>query len=360
MQATAIRPMMPYSPSDFSHSPLLVFYEMTRACNLRCVHCRANAQPHRHPNELNTELSRQLMRQLTDFERPPLLVLTGGDPFKRPDLFELVAYARSLGLTVALSPSATPLVTDQAIENLWRVGVHRMAMSLDGADAATHDGFRRVPGSFERTLRIIAKARSVGLPIQVNTTIARHNVEQVDAIADLLDGLDIELWSVFFLVPTGRALAEQRISPSQYEAVFEKLLKNSLSRSYIVKTTEAPHYRRFVSMKAGGAPKLTGRLVGTNDGMGVMFVSHVGEIFPSGFLPLHCGTFPQDSVVDVYRNHRIFRTLRDHDLLRGKCGRCEFRQICGGSRARAYALSGDPMAAEPDCTYLPAGTQSIN
>jgi radical SAM protein with 4Fe4S-binding SPASM domain len=348
------QPSAPYSSSDFSHSPLVVFYEMTRACNLKCVHCRADAQRRRHPDELSTNLARQLIQQLTDFPLPPLLVLTGGDPFKRPDLFELIQWARSLGLTTALSPSATPLVTDAAIQSLTQAGLHRLAMSLDGVDPATHDGFRRVPGSFDRTLRIIKKARSENLPVQVNTTVSIHNVEQIDAIGDLLETLDIELWSIFFLIPTGRGLAQQRISPPQYETVFEKIWKHSRSRSFAIKTTEAPHYRRYVSMKSDGLPMQAGRFVGTNDGKGVMFFSHVGEIFPSGFLPSHCGTFPHDSVVDAYQNHPTFKALRNPDRLGGKCGRCEFREICGGSRARAFALTGDLMAAEPDCVYLPS------
>ena len=306
---------------------------------------------HRHPDELTTDQSRELIAQLIEFPRPPLLVFTGGDPFKRPDLFEMISFARSLGLTVALSPSATPLVTDRAIECLQQVGLHRMSMSLDGATAATHDGFRRVPGSFERTLRIIQRAKSVGLPMQVNTTIARHNVEDVDAIAELLDGFDIELWSVFFLVPTGRGLAEQRIAPIQYEQVFEKLLQQSAKRRYRIKTTEAPHYRRFIANSSGGGAAASVESLGTNDGKGVMFISHVGEIFPSGFLPLNCGTFPRDSVVDAYTTHPTFLKFRNPDALEGKCGQCNYRHLCGGSRARAYALTGRMMAAEPDCVY---------
>jgi radical SAM protein with 4Fe4S-binding SPASM domain len=191
--------------------------------------------------------------------------------------------------------------------------------------------------------------------MQVNTTITRHNFQQVDAMAELLAGLDILLWSVFFLIPTGRALAQPRIDPADYEVVFEKLWQQTTRQTYGIKTTEAPHYRRYLSIKSGAAPRLTGRQVGTNDGKGVMFVSHVGEIFPSGFLPIHCGRFPRDSVVDVYQNHPLFRDLRNPDALRGKCGVCEFRPICGGSRSRAYAVSGDPLAAEPDCVYLPQG-----
>jgi MoaA/NifB/PqqE/SkfB family radical SAM enzyme len=345
-----------YTSADFDHSPLVVFYEMTRACNLKCVHCRADAQRRRDPNELDTETAKLLFCQFAQFPKPPLLVLTGGDPLKRPDVFELIAHARSIGLDVAMTPSATPLVTSDVVHRLHDAGLHRLAVSLDGKDAATHDGFRRVPGSFARTLRIINDARACGLPVQVNTTIARHNADQVDEIAELLGPMKIVLWSVFFLIPTGRALAEQRIAPEDYEVLFEKLSRHAGRHSYAIKTTEAPHYRRFLLQRAaasGAARPAPSPMIGTNDGKGVLFISHVGEICPTGFLPIECGRFPADSVVRVYQESPLFRSLRDPDQLKGKCGVCDFRAICGGSRARAYALTGDPLAAEPDCAYVP-------
>jgi MoaA/NifB/PqqE/SkfB family radical SAM enzyme len=345
-----------YTCDDFDHSPLIVFYETTRACDLMCVHCRADAQRQCHPHELTTRQAELLIDDLTHFPRPPLLVLTGGDPIKRPDVFELIEHARVRGLEVAMTPSATPLVTKRAIRRLKDAGLHRLAVSLDGADAATHDGFRRVRGSFDRTLEIIADARAVDLPVQINTTIARHNLGQVDAIAERLSSLDIVLWSVFFLVPTGRAMKDQRITPEEYEQVFEKLWEQGRRQPYAIKTTEAPHYRRFLlqRLKASGAPvRLGGPHIGTNDGRGIAFVSHTGEIFASGFLPILCGRFPSDSVVRVYQESPVFRSLRDADLLGGKCGACEFRQVCGGSRARAFAMTNDYLEAEPDCAYIP-------
>jgi radical SAM protein len=351
-----------YTRDDFVHSPLLVFYEITRACHLLCRHCRARAQRHRHPQELTTQQARRLVDELTRFPKPPLLVFTGGDPIMRGDIFHLVRYAAQAGLSVAMSPSATPLVSFQAVYRLKEAGLHRLAVSLDGADAITHDGFRRVPRSFQRTLEIIADARRCGLPVQINTTIASHNVQQVDAMADLLAGLDIALWSVFFLIPTGRARPQQRISAAECEAVFQKLFAHAQHQPYAIKTTEAPHYRRFMLQQARGAatpaaggPARVGPLVGTNDGKGVMFVSHVGEIYPSGFLPICCGCFPLDSLVRVYQESELFKSLRDPSRLGGKCGRCEYRDVCGGSRARAYALTGDPLAAEPDCAFVGGG-----
>ncbi|MFW6059452.1 MAG: TIGR04053 family radical SAM/SPASM domain-containing protein [Phycisphaeraceae bacterium] len=346
----------PYTADDFAHSPFLVFYEVTRACDLVCQHCRACAQPRRHPKELPREQSIELLQQLATFPKPPLLVFTGGDPFKREDLAEMVEFARRQGLTVALTPSATPLVTAAALQRLQQAGLHRLAFSLDGADARTHDTFRGTTGSFARTLELLTLARQLGLPLQVNTTITQRNVDQIDAMADMLADRQIALWSVFFLVPVGRGLAEQRVTPMQYEYAFARLWHHARMQPFAIKTTEAPHYRRFVLQRAGdpqGQRDAQRAPLGVNDGKGVMFVSHTGQIFPSGFLPLECGRFPRDSVVDVYQHHPTFRALRDPDRLEGKCGTCEYRHVCGGSRARAYAVTRNPLAAEPDCLYMP-------
>jgi radical SAM protein len=345
-----------YTALDFPLSPLVVFYEVTRACNLLCRHCRAEAQPHSHPLELDTRTSLSLIDDLVKFPKPPLLVLTGGDPIKRRDVFDIVHHAVASGLKTAMTPSATKLANTRAVVQLKQAGLHRLAVSLDGADADTHDGFRRVPGSYQRTLEIIADAAACGLPLQINTTIARHNFHQIDAIADVLAAFPIVLWSVFFLVPTGRALADQRITADEFEVAFEKLFRQSGRQKYAIKTTEAPHYRRFMmeKMKRRGTSSDSLRLpniVGTNDGRGVMFISHIGEIFPSGFLPVECGRFPRDSVVHTYQHSPLFVDLRDPAKLKGKCGVCHYRDICGGSRARAFGLTGDPLAAEPDCAY---------
>lgn len=351
-----------YTQEDFKHSPFLVFYEVTRACDLLCKHCRAYAQPKRHPLELTTTQSKTLIEQLAAFPKRPLLVLTGGDPMKRADIYELIEYAVATGLRVAMTPSATPLVTAETVAGLKQAGVSRLAVSLDGADAETHDAFRRVPESYARTLRIIEDAHAVGLPVQVNTTITRRNVHQVDAMAELLAAQGIVLWSIFFLIPVGRGRSEERIAADQYEIVFEQLWEHALRQPYGIKTTEAHHYRRFVLQRQGdpqrnpdGARDRIQRApLGVNDGKGVMFVGHTGRIYPSGFMPILCGRFPADSVIDVYQANPTFQALRDGDRLKGKCGVCEYRHICGGSRARAYAITGDPLAAEPDCVYIPA------
>lgn len=358
----------PYTRRDFDHSPMIVFYEMTRACDLACVHCRADAQRTCHPDEMSAGQARELVDELLRFGRPPLLVLTGGDPLKRADVFDLVDYCRARGVAVAMTPSATPLVTRAALRRLKTSGLHRLAVSLDGADAATHDAFRGVAGSFARTQEIMADAKAIELPLQVNVTIGRHNVGQLDAVLELAAGAAACLCSIFFIVPTGRATAETRLGAEECEAVFEKLWRWQRSGRLPIKTTEAPHYRRYVLQRQktersnGGASGRPGGgmagQIGTNDGRGILFVSHTGEIYPSGFLPIRAGQWPLDSLVKVYRESAVFRALRDASRLGGKCGVCEYREICGGSRARAFGLTGDPLAAEPDCVYEPQGVQA--
>lgn len=358
------RSLPQYKPFDFAVSPFIVFWEITQACDLVCRHCRASAQPDRHPEEIEGDLCHELIRQIAQFPRKPTLILTGGDPMKRNDIFDLIEWSTRAGLTVAMTPSATPLVTLKALHQLKNAGLSRIAFSLDGADASTHDGIRGVSGSFERTVWMIRNANAVGLPVQVNTTISRRNVNQVDTIAQFLSHFNINLWSVFFLIPVGRGMNEERIEPKQYEEVFQSLWQLAQTMPYAIKTTEAPHYRRFVLQRgenpqqgategAGSSRSPWRAPLGLNDGKGCMFISHRGELFPSGFLPVEAGRFPRDSIISVYQDAPIFKALRNPDALGGKCGRCEFRKICGGSRARAFALTGDYLAAEPDCVYEP-------
>lgn len=355
-----------YSETDFDVSPLMFYYELTQACDLVCEHCRASAQKEPHAEELPTEWSQRLIDQVATFPRPPTLVLTGGDPLKRADIYTLIGHATRAGLQVALTPSATPLATCEAFQAARAAGVQRLGISLDGADAATHDAFRGWSGSFERTLQMLDNARRLELPVQVNTSITRRNFHQIDALAELLASRGIAMWSVFFLIPVGRGLTQERITPPEYEEAFEKLWQHARCQPYGVKTTEAPHYRRYVlehsgdplagpGGRAGHAHRGHRAPLGVWDGRGVMFVSHNGEIYPAGFLPIVCGRFPDQSVVATYQDHPTFRTLRNPDLFKGKCGLCEYRRVCGGSRARAYAVTGDPLESEPDCVYEPQG-----
>lgn len=347
-----------YTAADFALSPLMFYYEVTLACDLVCKHCRALAQEQPAADELTTDQAKKLIEQVASFPRKPTLVFTGGDPLKRSDLFELIRHANLCGLQTALTPSATPLATREAFERICEAGVRHLGISLDGVNAVAHDAFRGVEGSFQRTLDMLDFARQLKMPVQVNTTITRRNIDQIDALAELLAERGIAMWSLFFLVPVGRGIEEQRISPDEYEAVFERLWRLAGRMPFAIKTTEAPHYRRFVLQRGGdplagpeGTSKNRRAPLGVWDGRGVMFVNHRGEIFPAGFLPAACGRFPTDSVVAAYQQHPTFLALRDPDQFRGACGRCEYRHVCGGSRARAYALTGDFLETDPDCAY---------
>ncbi len=358
---------------NFDERPFIVIWETTQACDLACVHCRACAQPARNPMELSTEQARNLIDEVAAM-RAPLFVMTGGDPLKRPDIYELVSHAAAKGVRPSLTPSATPLLTREAVHKLKENGLARLAISLDGPTAAIHDAFRRVPGSFQWTIDAVKYAHEVGLPVQINTTITRHNLEQLDDMIALLETLGIVLWSVFFLVPTGRGSGVDLISADEFEQVFEKLYQTARRVKFDIKSTEAQHYRRYLLQKrtelrkAGvtdeaqlptilGMPRDTddiGRAPkGINDGKGFVFVSHQGEVFPSGFLPVSAGNVKRQSLAELYRHSPLFTALRDAENLNGKCGVCEYRQICGGSRARAYALTGDLFAEEPCCSYQP-------
>jgi radical SAM protein len=345
---------------SFDQAPFLVIWEVTQACDLACVHCRASAQPMRHPMELTTEQGFQLLESVKSFG-DPLMVFTGGDPLKRPDLFALLEKSSNLGLRTTVTPSATPLLTAAAILQFQLCGVKRMAVSLDGPDAESHDGFRRVSGSFIRTLYALETARRMGLETQVNTTVTRHNRARLLEIAHVVEHSGARLWSVFFLVPTGRAAVADDISAEDYEEVFGFLYELSKEVPFDIKTTEAQHYRRVVAQRQkldGGRvgalmPNSIARQAGINDGKGLVFVSHTGEIYPSGFLPISAGNVRRDSLVNVYRHSPLFRALRDSASLGGKCRLCEYRNLCGGSRSRAYALTGDYLAEELRCVYEP-------
>jgi AdoMet-dependent heme synthase len=344
----------------FAKTPFIVFWETTRACDLVCVHCRACAIPRRDPRELSTQEGKDLLTEIRDMGCP-LVVLTGGDPAKRPDLVELVRHGNAEGLRMALTPSATPLIDRSLLESLRDAGLARLAVSLDGATAATHDGFRGVQGSFDRTFEILRAARELGLTTQINTTISEHNIDDLERIAALCADLDIELWSVFLLVPTGRGVDLDILDPDRVESLLQRLARIAPMAPFDVKTTAAPHFRRILLQQKVARDDITGLSEdgigraprGVNDGQGIAFVSHVGDIYPSGFLPIRCGNVRDGGLTRTYRMHPLFRELRDPDLLGGKCGVCEFRRVCGGSRARAHAMNGDPLSYDPSCAYLP-------
>ncbi|MBI3091188.1 MAG: TIGR04053 family radical SAM/SPASM domain-containing protein [Candidatus Tectomicrobia bacterium] len=378
----------PFVDLDFTQSPFIVIWEVTRACDLACVHCRAEAMPTRHPLEFTTEEGFALLDEMRRFGRP-LLVLTGGDPMKRPDVYDFIEYGSKLGLRVTMTPSGTPLMTKEVIARCQEKGLTHLAVSLDGPTRETHDAFRRVDGSFDWTLNILRWARELNVSTQINTTVTRHNLNVFDALRDLIEPLGILLWSVFFLVPTGRGRAEDEVSAEDYERVFATLYELTKTASFDIKTTAAPHYRRYVVQQRAAerkaarlagqadsqAPFLTGGIgfamagglgggisraaKSVNDANGFVFISHTGDVYPSGFLPLSGGNVRRRSLVDIYRHSELFTTLRDYDQLKGKCGVCEFVSICGGSRARAYGMFGDYLESDPFCAYIPTPYQRL-
>jgi len=346
---------------NFDQAPMLVIWEVTQACDLACVHCRASAQSERSAGELSTEQGYRLLDEIRSFGNP-LMVFTGGDPLKRPDLYELIRYSVKIGLRTNVTPSATPLLTAEAIEGFQAAGIARMAISLDGPDAATHDEFRGIPGTFDRAMLALRHARDIGLDTQLQTTVTRRNMGRLAEVAEIAKEVRTKMWSLFFLIVTGRAEEGDDLLAPEYEQVFEFLYELSKTAPFGVKTTEAMHYRRYVAQRikaehgATENPNAQGvawRTAGVSDGKGFVFVSHTGEIFPSGFFPVSGGNVLDDSLTDIYRNSDMFVTLRDTSQRRGKCGICEYRNICGGSRSRAYALSGDFLAEDPRCIYQP-------
>lgn len=360
---------------DFNKDPFIVIWELTRACQLKCLHCRAEAQYRRDPRELSFGEGKQLIDQIYEMNNP-MLVFTGGDPLMREDVFDIAKYAVEKGVRVSMTPSATPNVTKEAIEKAKEVGLSRWAFSIDGPTAEVHDHFRGTAGSFALTMERIKYLHELEIPIQINTVISRYNIDYLDEMAKMVEDLNCVLWSVFFLVPTGRGQESDMISPVEHEKVFRWLYELSKRVSFDIKTTAAQHYRRVVIqqkmreareqnaeidyLNALTEQGLTGSIdglgrapKGVNDGNGFVFISHIGDVYPSGLLPVKAGNVREQPLAEIYRNSPIFQSLRNPDLYKGKCGVCEFRHVCGGSRSRAYAMTGDYLESEPFCVYIP-------
>jgi radical SAM protein len=372
---TAITHAVPKGRLNFNQRPMLVFWEVTRACQLACKHCRASATMDPLPGELTTAEGLDLIDQVAAFGRPyPILVLTGGDCLLRPDLFELVKHAKGLGMPVALSPSITPQLTPETIQRMVSSGISAVSISLDGAMPATHDGVRGIPGHFEETIKGITALSAAGLTVQVNTTVMRANVDELADIADLIARAGAHIWEVFFLVQVGRGVAEDAVTPDEHEEICH-FLYDASQHGFIVRTVEAPFFRRVVHCRQSGeqAPAtplyeaLSGRLTelmgpaagrpkaqtaSTRDGKGILFVAFDGEINPAGFLPLPLGNVRNEAIATIYRDNPLLRKIRAAEFT-GRCGRCEYADLCGGSRARAYAATGDPLGEDSACPYEP-------
>ncbi len=347
---------------DFAQNPFIVIWETTRACQLACRHCRAEAIRHRDPRELRTDEAIGLIDQIAALDHP-LFVLTGGDPMERGDLVDLVGHARHQSLVVSITPSATPKVTPERMSALRDAGLAHWAYSIDGSTAEVHDRFRGIRGCFDLTMEQIAQLKELGIPLQVNTTASQFNLADLPRIAELVDQIEAVRWSVFFLIPTGRARLADLLSPQQHEDVLNWLVDLSIRAPFDIKTTEGPQYRRLQAERGGqsGAWLSARRQLGgvsrsvapVWDGNGMVFVAHDGDVFPSGFLPLRLGNIRERSLAEIYRESPEMQVLRDPDRLLGKCGYCEFRRVCAGSRARAYAVTGNFMESDPFCPYVP-------
>ena len=346
----------------FSDAPMLVYWELTRACDLACKHCRAEAIERRDPRELCTGEAKALLGEIRAFgDPPPQLVMTGGDPLKRPDFFELVRHGVGLGIPVSVAPSVTRLLTEDAIRSLKASGIQSMSLSIDGATAEIHDRFRGVEGCFTSTMQAEGYIREARIPLQINTLVTADTVAGLPKVYGLLLGLGIMRWSLFYLIGTGRGRDLREIRPSHCEVLHHWLYDLSKTAPFAIKATEAPHFRRVASvrMRAEGLDEnairrtAIGRGFGIRDGNGIMFISHTGDVYPSGFLPVSAGNVRQQTPVTIYRHSDLFTRLRAVEGYTGKCGRCEFHGICGGSRARAFAATGDPLGSDPLCAYAP-------
>jgi len=388
----------------YEHKPRLIFWEVTKGCNLRCIHCRATATELTSPLDLPTTKALNLIEQVSQYALP-ILVLSGGEPLFRADIFQLARYATERGLRVALATNGT-LVTKEIARKIVDSGVRRVSISLDGANAATHDAFRSIPGAFDAALRGFRNLKELGMSLQINTTIARHNAHELPAVLDLAKSIGADALHTFLLVPVGCGVdiaAEQMVPPAEYEQILNWFYDRSQEGGIELKATCAPHYfrvarqrraaeRRAATAATPGAPpnaakqgsssigptEMTmpgstgialhppaadaakGHPAGMNAmtkgclaGTGVCFISHQGEVYPCGYLPVLAGDLRQQSFAEIWEKAAVFEALRDTDNLKGKCGYCEFRNICMGCRARAYAATGDYLDEEPFCVYEP-------
>jgi heme b synthase len=346
--------------------PRLIFWETTAGCNLRCIHCRRiDVADRLVPEDLSTAESKQLIDQIVAFCNP-ILVLSGGEPLIRPDIFEVAEYAVAKGLRVALATNGT-LIHEHMTQHIVDAGIRRVAVSLDGATTETHDAFRALPGCFAQALEGIEHLRRQGMSVQINTTVARHNIDELPQILSLARSLGADALHIFLLVPVGCGVEiadEQMISPRQYEEVLNWFHDRDQEGLLELKATCAPHYFRIVRQRTAAekrqrvagtaaASELHAMTKGCLAGTGVCFISHKGDVFPCGYLPLPAGSVREQNLQEIWESSKVFSALRDPELLQGKCGRCEFKRICGGCRARAYGMTGNYLDEEPFCVYEP-------
>lgn len=349
----------------YNRAPMIIYWELTNACGLACRHCRATAMPNPMPGELSTAQAIGLLDDILGFAGPgeslPHVVMTGGDPLRRCDLPQLVAAATERGIGVSLAPAVTPLLTRERIFWMKEAGIQAISLSLDGSTAAFHDGVRMVPGTFDATLEALDIAAEAELPVQVNTLVTAQTAADLPATYELLSQHTLMQWSLFFLISIGRGTQLSELTPGDAEKWLLWAAKTNREAPFRVKTTEAMHFRRLMAtplLRSGKTKEEVeahpmSRAFGIRDGNGIVFVSNLGEVTPSGFLPVSVGNVKDRSLVELYRDEPLMRSLRDPDQFKGRCGVCEFHDWCGGSRARAYAWTGDPLESDPLCPYVP-------
>lgn len=336
---------------DYSKAPLVVTWETSRACELTCDHCRAEATPERHPQELTGDEARALFESVASFSPTPFLVLSGGDPLQRDDIFELLETAVDVGVTPSITPATTAQLTRDVIERFADIGVGRMALSLDGGSPETHDGFRGECGTFETAIEAAAHACDVGLPIQINTTVTARTVGELPAIADIVAEYNAAMWEVFFLVSVGRGETLEQLPPQQARETMQWLYRHAQEQPYRVITVEAPFYRRVAREIDREEGRTRGHAGSTGAGNGFVFVSHTGEVYPSGFLSRSVGNVRETPLPELYHEAPLMRRLRDRSSFDGPCGNCPMTKTCGGSRSRAYAATGNPFGSDPLCPW---------
>jgi heme b synthase len=339
----------------------MVAWELIRSCNLACGHCRASSERGPYPGELNTEECLRVMEEIATIGNP-VIILTGGEPLLRPDIFELARYGTQKGFRMVMATNGT-LITEEKVKLMKAAGIQRISVSLDGPDPDSHDTFRKVKGAFAESLRGIEIAKKHGLPFQINTTITRANLHLIEKILRLAIGLGAVAHHIFLLVPTGRGkeLQDQEISALDYEKTLHWFYEQNDQVTLQLKATCAPHYYRILRQRAKKEGKkitfqthgLDAMTRGCLGGISFCFISHVGQVQPCGYLELNCGNVREKTFSEIWENSPIFQDLRNFDGYGGKCGKCEFRKVCGGCRARAYEISGDYMAEEPYCIYEP-------
>lgn len=346
----------------YDRAPMIVYWELTNACGLACRHCRATAMPDPAPGELTLAEIEHHLDSFSAFGEPqPHIVFTGGDPLRRADLRDILHAAARRGIGVSLAPAVTPLLTRERMAEFAHDGVQAISLSLDGSSAVLHDGLRGVPGTFDATMDALDAAAEVGLPVQVNTLVTDVTADDLPAVYDVLRSKTLQRWSLFFLISIGRGNQLTELTPGKAEQLMGWLGRLAREAPFLVKTTEAMQYRRIAAqamLKAGktrdqieASPMARG--FGVRDGNGIVFISHQGDVSPSGFLPTEVGNIRDTPLADLYRDAPLMRSLRDPSAFKGRCGVCEFNLWCGGSRARAYAWTGDPLESDPLCPYQP-------